>query len=127
MKKIQGFFAVLFVVLLLIPCAYAASDQGGQGNAGMPPPPPGSGNFTGGPGPGGGNALSIPQSSIAVCSGKPEGSACKDGIMVGTCEYTPDKKCFACKPDFQKRPGGEPSKPMGQPPAGMGQNSTSGQ
>lgn len=125
MKKIQGVLAVLFVVSLLISVAYAVSEQGGQGNAGMPPPPPGNGNVTGGPGGPGGSIefspIDIPESSIAVCSGKAQGSVCKDGNMEGTCDYTPDKKFFACKPNIIDKLG------PGQLPPRMGQNSTSSQ
>jgi hypothetical protein len=122
MKKIQGVLAILFVVLLLITGAYAGSDQAGQDNAGMPPPPPSSGNFTGA-GKGAGNPPPSPKSAIEACSGKAQGTVCTDGKMEGVCEYTPDKKFFACRPNFRVKPGGDNSQEKKQPPQGMGQNS----
>ena len=94
MKRVIG---LLFFVLCLGSGAYAADDQP------VPPAPPE------------GSALeqsgqhdlqATPQTAQDACSGKTEGDVCQahgpQGIESGKCEYTPDKKYFACKPDSMK-------------------------
>jgi len=45
-----------------------------------------------------------PQDAIDICEGKATDTACKmkspfGDIIDGTCQYTPDEKYFACKPE----------------------------
>ncbi len=52
-----------------------------------------------------------PEQAIAVCQGQTEKASCEfhshKGLESGVCEYTPDKKWYACKPT---RPEEEPKR-----------------
>lgn len=67
----------------------------------LPPPPPG------------GKMRPIPQEAITACTGKRAGTVCAvGGAGAGICQYTPDKKYFACKPNARPagpKPGNSPS------------------
>ena len=95
MKRIAGFILVLAICLSFN--VYAA-DQTSPTGTQPPPPPPG------------GQMRPIPQEAITACTGKTVGATCAVGKGgTGTCQYTPDKKYFACKPA---------GRPPGPPPAG---------
>jgi len=91
MKRLAGFFLVLTLCWSLNAFAADSTTETRQ-----PPPPPG-------------GMRAIPQEAITACTGKAVGVTCNAGPAgTGTCQYTPDKKYFACKP------GG---RPPGPPPA----------
>jgi len=100
-----------FLVLCLVSVAFAADDQS------MPSVPPE------GSAPGGQSSQremkAPPQAAQDACSGKTEGSVCSTvgpmGTESGVCEYTPDKKYFACKPDSMKN-AQPPKKPSQETP-----------
>jgi len=94
MKKRMGFVLVLMLCWSFSVCA---SDQTTGTQTQPPPPPPG------------GPMRPIPQEAITACTGKAVGTVCTVGKGgAGTCQYTPDKKYFACKPS---------GRPPGPPPA----------
>ena len=94
MKKLAG--CVLVLMLCWSFNIYAADQTSGMGT--QPPPPPG------------GKMRPIPQEAVTACTGKAVGAACAAGPAgAGTCQYTPDKKYFACKPN---------GRPPGPPPEG---------
>jgi len=53
-----------------------------------------------------------PKEAIEACAGKKPSDVCEcngpRGVMKGTCEYTPDKKYFACRPDNMRPPDKRP-------------------
>lgn len=94
MKKLAGLVVTLALCLSLN--VFAADSATGTDK--QPPPPPG------------GKMRPIPQEAITACTGKAVGVTCAAGPAgAGTCQYTPDKKYFACKPN---------GRPPGPPPAG---------
>lgn len=74
------------------------------------------GRPSGGPG---GNGMQPPQEAISACFGKSAGDSCQAGRAgAGVCEYTPDKKYFACRPDNM------PSGGAGKAPGATGSGDT---
>ena len=98
MKKIM--LCILVLCLSWASQGFAAGDQNAQGDAGMPPPSQGTSMG------GRGQMRPIPQEAITACNGKAVGASCSVGTGgAGTCNYTPDKQYFACKPSG-RGPGG---------------------
>ncbi len=103
MKKIIGLF---ILILCFVTAGHAADEQA------MPGQPP----ERGAPGQSSQREMKAPpQAAQDACSGKTEGSVCSvvgsTGTESGVCEYTPDKKYFACRPDSMKN-----NQPPRQPP-----------
>ncbi len=104
MKKIIiGLFALLVVSLNGVPAGYPADTERTQDKSGMPPPEDGRKE-----------RRPIPQAAIDACTGKKKGASCSDGRITGLCDYTPDKKYFACKP--QGPPPDQRNNKQGPPP-----------
>jgi len=103
-KIMNGLFALLVASLIGVPAGYPADTERAQDKAGMPPPEGGREK----------ERRPIPQAAIDACTGKKKGASCSDGRITGACDYTPDKKYFACKP--QGPPPGQRNSKSGLPP-----------
>ena len=95
MKNLSG-TALLLSMLLWAGIAIAADTTDTDRPSDMPPPQGEQGQT--------GKRPPIPQFAIDACVGKKSGDVCTAGKAKGVCLYTPDKKYFACKPDFMKIP-----------------------
>jgi hypothetical protein len=100
---IRKIFAAILFACFLVGASYAqdSTDQNGmpsQGEQGMGQP--------------NGQPPAPPQFAIDACKGKSEGATCQtDKVGAGVCDYTPDKKYFACKPN--NMPSGGRRGPIG--------------
>jgi hypothetical protein len=112
MRKSIWFLSAVCIVCCVV-SVYAAesgttvSSSLSSNLQGQPSEPP-SGEQRGNKGGPGGEHRAPPQCAINACEGKAVGSACQitgpRGNETGTCDYTPDKKYFACKPPHMQRP-----------------------
>lgn len=85
----RGIWGAIVLAGALTASAFAADSTGGGRPSG--------GSGGGGPG---GKGMQPPQEAIMACSGKSTGDSCQAGQAgAGVCEYTPDKKYFACRPN----------------------------
>ena len=94
----------LLISLFLVPLFLAGSYAGyTQGNDRGVPPSDQSGQRK--------EPKAPPKPAIDACVGKKSGDACQchgpRGDEAGICEYTPDKKYFACRPNNMRLPNKE--------------------